>query len=204
MKRIVTILLSAVLVLSLVGCGSAPSDKKIKAALEEGTVTFEDAKAKGWIDDKWIEENFEPIEAKSKIHLFEAFETSYLDGTPVSSEIIEGKMCLVFFNTQGEGAMEGLEIYNDAYDKMKELGVPIMGIITDEDVSAAKEKLTHIKFPVIVYSEDMQKSLKDYKGIIGENIVSVFTKDGGFYTAWNSKVEMKEMLSFAEVLANEE
>lgn len=204
MKKVVAIILGILLVSSITGCGSTPSDEKIKMALEDGTITIEDAKEKGWIDDQWIETNFEKIEAKSKIYLFDPFETTYLDGTAVSSDIIEGKMCLVFFDTQEKTTMDKLETLNEVSDQMKEVGVPVLGIIMDEDVSAAKEKLTDMKFPIIVYNKEMQKSLKDYQEVIDKEIVSVFTKDGGFYSAWNSKIEAEELLDSAQRLYNEE
>lgn len=204
MKKMITVLLSVVLVLSLAGCSSAPSEDEIKAALDEGTITIEDAKSKGFIDDAWVAENYESVEAVTKVFSFDSFETTYLDGTPASSEIIEGKMCLVFFNTEMEDTLEKLAVYNDASDKMKEMGVPVLGIITDQDVDAAKEKLSDIKFPILVYNEAMQTSLKDYSEMIDKDVVSVFTKNGGFYTSWRSKVETKDLLTSAEVLVNEE
>lgn len=204
MKKEIAFLLSAMLVLSLTGCGVKPSDDKIKTALEEGTITIEDAKAKGWIDDEWIKANFEQIDANTKIYLFDPFETTYLDGTPASSNIIEGKMCLVFFNTQEEKTMEQLQVFNDICEEMESIGVPVLGIITDEDIDAAKEKLTDMKFPIIVYNDEMQKSLEFYQNIIDTDLVSVFTKEGGFYTAWNNSAVADDLLSFAKELKNEE
>lgn len=204
MKKLITILLSGMLVLSLAGCRSAPSDDKIKDALAEGKITIEDAKSKGWIDDKWIKANYNPVKGKSKIYLFDPFETTYLDGTPASSSIIEGEMCLVFFNTQQEDTLEKLKIYNDVSGQMKELGVPILGIITDPDVTAAKEKLADIKFPVIVYNDAMQKSMERHAEMIDTNIVSVFTKDGGFCSAWCNDETTESLLDYAKDTANEE
>lgn len=204
MKKIVTILLSSMVVFSLVGCNSVPSEEKIKAALEDGTITVEDAKSKGWINDSWIKENFEQIEAKSKIYLFDPFETTYLDGTPASSTLIEGKMCLVFFNTQEEETMDKLKAYDDAYDDMMALGIPTIGIITDKNVDGANEEISAMKFPIIVYNEEMKTSLKDYSEMLDKDVVSVFTKEGGFYSAWYTKGEKEDLLSFGEALANEE
>lgn len=203
MKRMMTILVSAMLVLSLAGCSSTPSDEKIKDALASGTITIEDAKSKGWIDEEWIKANYNPIEAKSKIYLFDPFETTYLDGTPVSSTIIEGTMCLVFFNTQQADTLEKLKVYNEVSDQMKELGVPILGIITDKDVTAAKEKLSDLKFPVIVYNEAMLKVFERYNEIINQDIVSIFTKDGGFYSAWRNGETTESLLDYAKEKANE-
>lgn len=204
MKKIMTILLSGMLVFSLTGCSSNPSDEKIKDALAEGKITIEDAKSKGWIDEEWIKANYKPIEAKSKIYLFEPFETTYLDGTPVSSTIIEGTMCLVFFNTEQADTLEKLKVYNEVSDQMKELGVPILGIITDKDVAAAKEKLSDIKFPVIVYNEAMLEAFEGYDEIINQDVVSVFTKDGGFYSAWRNGETTESLLNYAKDEANEE
>ena len=203
MKKLIALLLSATMVFSLVGCGGTPSDEKIKAALDDGTITVEDAKAKGWIDDEWVKANFEQIDAGSKIHLFTAFDTTYLDGTPVSSDIIAGKMCLVFFDTAQEDVAEKLKVYNDACDELGKLGTPVLGIVLDENLEAAKENLTDIKFPILVFNDEMQKSLADYSELLDEDVVSVFTKDGGFYTAWNSKETADELVEYAEKLANE-
>lgn len=203
MKKLIAILLSALVVLSLTGCSSKPSEQKIKASLEDGTITIEDAKTKGWIDEEWIQKNFKPIEGDTKIYQFEPFDTTYLDGTPASSEMIEGKMCLVFFNTQKEGTANKLKVFNEAYENMKAMGVPILGIITDKDLVAAKENLTDIKFPIIVYNEAMQKSLEQYSEIIETDVVSVFTKEGGFYSSWNNSFKPDGLLPFAQKVADD-
>lgn len=203
MKRMMTILLSAMLVFSLVGCSSTPSDEKIKEALAEGRISIEDAMSKGWIDEEWIEANYKPVEGKSKIYLFEPFETTYLDGTPAASTIIEGTMCLVFFNTEQADTLEKLKAYNEVSDQMKELGVPILGIITDKDVAAAKEKLADIKFPVIVYNEAMLEVFEGHDEMIQQDVVSVFTKDGGFYSAWRNGETTESLLDYAKGEANE-
>lgn len=204
MKKLIAILISTILMLSIVGCNSNPSDNKIKKALDEGAITLEDAKAKGWIDEEWIKKNFVPIKASSKIHLFAPFETTYLNGTPASSKIIEGEMCLVFFNTNNYTTLEKLKIYNDAYDPMKEKGIPILGILTDENSTAAKEKLKDIKFPIILYNEEMQKSLDQYNSMIKTDVTSVFTREGGFYSAWQINSTVDSLLKYSEDLANEE
>lgn len=204
MKRMMTVLLLAMLVFSLAGCSSTPTDEKIKEALAEGKITIEDAKSKGWIDEEWIQANYKPIEGKSKIYLFEPFETTYLDGTSALSTIIEGEMCLVFFNTEYEDTLEKLKAYNEVSDRMKELGVPILGIITDKDAEAAKEKLSDLKFPVIIYNEAMQMSLGNYSDMFDKDVVSVFTKDGGIYTAWRNGETSESLLDYAETAVNEE
>ena len=95
-KRTVLLLLAGAMVLSLAGCFGAPSEEKIIQALDDGTITVEDAKAKGWIDDDWIDDHFKSVEASTKIHQFDVFETTYLNGEEVSSSIISEEMCLVF------------------------------------------------------------------------------------------------------------
>lgn len=204
MKKMMTIFLSAMLVFSLAGCSTTPSDEKIKDALAEGTITVEDAKSRGWIDDEWINANYQPIEGKSKIYLFEPFETTYLDGTPASSLIIEGTMCLVFFNTEQPDTLEKLKVYNEVSDQMKEQGVPILGIITDKDVAAAREKLSDIKFPVIVYNEAMLAAFESHDEMIQQDVASVFTKNGGIYTAWRNGETTESLLDYAKGEANEE
>lgn len=204
MKKIIIVILSAILIISLVGCDKAPSDMEIKTALKEGIITFDDAKSKGWIDDQWISENIEILEFESKIHLFTDFDTTYLDETAVSSKIIHGKMCLVFFDTKGETTKTQLEVYNSIYSEMESIGVPILGIITDKELPEDKTELEKIKFPIIVYNDDMKTSLADYEEIIDTDVVSVFTKEGGFYTAWNAVGDSEDLLTFAKVLADEE
>lgn len=207
MKKLTTIILSAMLVLSMTGCNAAPSEEKIKTALEEGTITIEDAKAKGWIDDAWIKENFEQIEAKSKIYLLDPFETTYLDGTAASSTLIEGRMCLVFISEFIEGTEEKLEEFNKAYEDLKSEGVPILGVLSDKiDSDTAKEKLKDVKFPIIIYNEDMQRSMKlsGFDSLLSYDVVSVFTKDGGIYSAWRNNETTESLISSAKALADEE
>lgn len=197
-------ILSCLLALSigLTACGSTPSDTEIKEALEDGTITVEDALSKGWIDEAWIQENFEQIEAQSKIYMFDAFETTYLDGTPASSDIINGTMCLVFFNTTGEETLDKLAAFEEAYAGMEEAGVPLLGIVTDEDPEAAREVLADkISFPVMVYNDEMKKSMEKYQGMVEKDLAAVFTRDGGFYTAWYTTATSDDLLDIAIGLA---
>lgn len=207
MKKIIAILSAALLTLSLAGCSSAPSDEKIKAALDDGTITVDDAKSKGWIDDAWIEANFEQIQAKSKIYLLDPFETTYLDGTVASSKVIEGKMSLVFINEFLDETDEKLKAFKDAYEEMKAIGVPILGIVSDEiDIVAMKEKLDDLGFPLIIQNEDMRRSMKlsGFDSMMGDDVISVFTKDGGIYTAWRKDETKEGLTKYAQALFDEE
>lgn len=157
-KKRCSLLMAGLIVVAMAGCSSSPSEEEIMSALEKGTITVEDAKSKGWIDDAWIEKHFEPVEAKSKIYLLDPFDTTYLDGTPASSQLIEGTMCLVFFNSTVDGSIDTLKEISKISEQMKQLGVPVLAIITDHDVDAARASLPELKFPVIVYNEEMEKS----------------------------------------------
>lgn len=203
-KKLASILVAGLLTVTMAGCSSTPSDDEIMSALESGTITVEDAKSKGWIDDTWIEEHFEPIEGKSKIYLFDPFETTYLDGTPASSELIEGTMCLVFFDSTVEGCVDTLKEISEISEQMKQLGVPVLGIVTDNDLDAARQALPELNFPIIVYNEEMQKSLDSFNSMFENKVVSVFTKNGGIYSAWNSDCNADRLLDNAEGFANEE
>lgn len=198
MKKAAIITGTMVLLLSLTACSSQPSDTEIKEALDEGIITVEDAKAKGWIDDAWIEAHFEQVDAKSKIYLFAPFETTYLDGTPAASDIIHDTMCLVFFDTSKEETMDKLVPFQEAQKEMEAAGVPMLGIVTDEDLDAARERLKDVNFPVIVYNDEMQAAMADYQDIIDTDLTSVFTKDGGFYTAWYMQGQTDELVQTAK------
>lgn len=202
-KRTVLLLLAGAMVLSLAGCFGAPSEEKIIQALDDGTITVEDAKAKGWIDDDWIDDHFKSVEASTKIHQFDVFETTYLNGEEVSSSIISEEMCLVFFDTAKDGTLEKLEVFNQIADIMRETGVPVLGIVMDEELAIAQETLKYIKFPVIVYNDAMKSSLGKYEDILDEDLTFVFTKDGGFYTAWNTNVDKEKILEVADWIAKE-
>lgn len=207
MKKTLAILLAALLVASMAACGSPPSDEKIKAALEDGTITVEDAKAKGWIDEEWIEANFEQMDAMSKLYMLDPFETTYLDGTDVSSDVIEGKMCLVFINEFTEGTAEKLDVFNQAHEEMEAAGVPVLGIVSsDIDMDIAGEALEGMGFPMIIRNADMQRSLElsGFDTMLDYDVVSVFTKEGGIYTAWNSSATTEDLIGYAKELADEE
>ena len=202
-KRTVLLLLAGAMVLSLAGCFGAPSEEKIIQALDDGTITVEDAKAKGWIDDDWIDDHFKSVEASTKIHQIDVFETTYLNGEEVSSSIISEEMCLVFFDTAKDGTLEKLEVFNQIADIMRETGVPVLGIVMDEELAIAQETLKYIKFPVIVYNDAMKSSLGKYEDILDDALTFVFTKDGGFYTAWNTNVDKEKILEVADWIAKE-
>ena len=202
-KRTVLLLLAGAMVLSLAGYFGAPSEEKIIQALDDGTITVEDAKAKGWIDDDWIDDHFKSVEASTKIHQFDVFETTYLNGEEVSSSIISEEMCLVFFDTAKDGTLEKLEVFNQIADIMRETGVPVLGIVMDEELAIAQETLKYIKFPVIVYNDAMKSSLGKYEDILDDALTFVFTKDGGFYTAWNTNVDKEKILEVADWIAKE-
>lgn len=207
MKKLTATLFTALLLLSMTACSSTPSNDKIKAALDEGTITVEDAKAKGWIDDEWVKANFEQMDAKSKIYLLAPFETTYLDGTVASSTLIEGKMCLVFINELTDGTAEKLDEFNRAYEEMNAAGVPILGIVSDDnDTDTATERLKNVTFPIIVRNEDMQRSLalSGFDTMLDYDVVSVFTKDGGIYTAWRNGETTEELIDYAKDLAHED
>lgn len=204
MKKTVIGIISAVILFSFVGCSTAPSDEKIKRALDEGTITVEDAKERGWIDEEWIEEHFETVESGTKVQAFDAFETTYIDGTPVSSDIISGKMCLVFFDTSKENTMDKLNVYNEVTSELKELGIPVLGVVTDKQLEGVQEKLKDMTFPVIVFNEKMSSALQGYQEIIDTDVVSVFTRDGGFYSSWNGNADKEIVMKFARSFTNEE
>lgn len=197
MKKTAIIAGLLALSLSLTACGGRPSDEKIKAALDKGTITVEDAKAKGWIGDAWIDEHFEKLEADTKIYLFGTFETTYLDGTPVTSDIIHDTMCLVFFDTSKEETMDKLAPFMEAHAEMDEAGVPTLGIVTDKDLDAARERLKDVNFPVIVYNEEMRTAM-GHEEMIDTDLTSIFTRDGGFYTAWISEITADELVETAK------
>ena len=202
-NTIISILMAGLLAVSAAGYRSVPSDSELEKALEEGTITFEDAKSRGWVDDAWLEEHFPPMEAGSKIHSFPPFETTYLDGTPASSQLIEGTMCLVFFDSTQGDTVEKLREISGISEEMTRLGVPVLGIIMDEDLDGARETLSDLKFPVIVYNDEMRASLELYDDMIAGSMVSVFTKDGGFYSAWSSDCSAGWLLEGAEGLNDE-
>lgn len=202
MKKTKILCCGLALLLTLTACGGRPSDKEIKTALDEGTITVEDAMSKGWIDEEWIEANYEQVEAQTKIHLFAPFETTYLDGTPVSSDIISNTMCLVFFNTAKEGTMEKLAPFEEALAGMEDAGVPLLGVVTDEDLDTARENLKDISFPIIVYNDEMRASMENYGEMTEQDLAAVFTKDGGFYSAWYTDVTADDLVKSAEAFAN--
>lgn len=202
MKKTAVLCCALALSLSLTACGGRPSDEKIKEALDQGTITVEDAKAKGWIDEEWIEENFEQIEAQSKVYLFDPFETTYLDGTPVTSDVIHDTMCLVFFDTSKEEIMEKLLPFQEARAGMEEVGVPLLGIVTDTDLDAARERLKEIDFPVIVYNDEMKEAMSDFSGMIESGLTANFTHSGGFYSAWYSEATADDLVATAQAFAN--
>ena len=126
-----------------------------------------------------------------------------IDGAPASSQLIEGTMCLVFFDSTQGDTVEKLREVSGISGEMARLGAPVLGVITDKDPEEARERLSDLDFPVIVYNDEMRASLEVYDDMIADGMVSVFTKDGGIYTAWSIDCSAGWLLEGAEGLNDE-
>ena len=195
MKKKIILAGALALCLTLSACGSqAPSLEEVEAAIEDGSITIEDALDKGWIDQEWVdsymEENTVPAADKIAINMVGEFETQTVTGDPFTNQDIPAVTFMVFLDVEdvraagadivvcSKGGMDA-EMYQDA------------------------------PFSVVEYNDAMKAALAQNDGMASEiPCVGVWYVDGSLISAWSSEVDAASLAdsaaSFADMAAEEE
>jgi len=138
MKKFMIMILMGALVLSLAACGdSKPSVEEVKAAIENGTVTVEDAMEKGWLtsDDIASIDMGESIPAENKLtaNMLGDFQTSTLDGKIFTNKDLSNFTYLAFINPNSENAKECINVLTEKYDEIKNANAEVIIFLIDFD-----------------------------------------------------------------------
>ena len=209
MKKIITIILAVVLVLSFTACGAkTPSLDEVIAAVDEGKITFESALEKGWITEEWLteyrEENSVEAEDKFTSAMVKDFETKTITGETYTKDDLS-KVTLICYIT--EGTVNGDEAINSIkakYDEVKELGGDVV-VVVGEDADFSKFK--DLKCKVIIDNDSFEAGMgKYYEMMGGRDFGGAWNIEGSFLSSWGMKLDEKTLIdnakSFVELSVN--
>lgn len=205
-RRLAAMALTAVMTLSLAACGEKQPDREaVEQAIEEGTLTVEDALEKGWVDQAWVdayvEENSVPAVSKLEAGAVGEFTTTTLSGQEFTREQLEPVTLFAFADPDDEGAEALFQAMTEAYEAVTEAGGHMV-LCTKKD--SGNEKFADAPFPVIFYNDSLQEAVGGSRSIIEEmpNTASWYV-GGAFYSAWINAVDKEDLIqsaaSFAEM-----
>lgn len=200
MKRLTVIFVAAVCALSLAACGSQkPTQDEVEQALEEGTITLEDAVDKGWVTQEWaddyIEERSVPAADKMQAGAIGDFSTTTLSGETFTREQLGEVTLFVFLDPADPDAATFYQALADGYEGVKESGAEILVCTKSEE---GNELSAEAPFPVILYNDSLQAAVASHKEMIeGMPNTASWCVNGSFYSAWFPSVESAELADTA-------
>lgn len=211
MKKKMILAGALALCLTLSACGSqAPSQEEVEAAIEDGSITIEDALDKGWIDQAWVdsymEENSVPAADKIAINKVGEFETKTVTGDTFTNQDIPAVAFMVFLDPEDAGAQAYYDELVKAVEGVRAAGADIV-VCSKGGMDA--ELYQDAPFSVVEYNDAMKAALAQNDGMASEiPCVGVWYVDGSLISAWNSQVDAASLTdsaaSFAGMAAGEE
>lgn len=196
MKRILSFFLAVVCLLSLAACGSKkPSLEEVEQAINEGTLTLEDAVGKGYVTQDWADEYMEsrtvPAGNKMEAGAIGEFTTTTLSGEEFTREQLEGVVLFAFIDPAGEEAEAFYQALVDGYEGVKENGAGILVCTKGEE---GNELFEGAPFPVIPYDDAVKAATRNHSGMIEDlDITASWCVSGSFLSAWYSMVEAEDL-----------
>lgn len=211
MKKKMILAGALALCLTLSACGSqAPSQEEVEAAIEDGSITIEDALDKGWIDQAWVdsymEENSVPVADKIAINKVGEFETKTVTGDTFTNQDIPAVAFMVFLDPEDAGAQAYYDELVKAVEDVRAAGADIV-VCSKGGMDA--ELYQDAPFSVVEYNDAMKAALAQNDGMASEiPCVSVWYVDGSLISAWNSQVDAASLTDsaagFVSMAAGEE
>lgn len=196
MKRLTAMFLTAACVLSLAACGSQkPALDEVKQAIEDGSVTLEDAVDKGWVTQEWADEYLEersvPAADKAAAGAIGEFSTTTLSGEEFTRDQMADTTLFVFLDPADPDAAAFYQALTDSYEGVKENGADILVCTKSED---GNEMFADAPFPVIHYNDSLKEAVGNYTEMIeGQPNVYSWCVNASFYSAWSSSAESEEL-----------
>ncbi len=211
MKKKMILAGALALCLTLSACGSqAPSLEEVEAAIEDGSITIEDALDKGWIDQAWVdsymEENSVPAADKIAINKVGEFETQTVTGDTFTNQDIPAVAFMVFLDPEDAGAQAYYDELVKAVEDVRAAGADIV-VCSKGGMDA--ELYQDAPFSVVEYNDAMKDALAQNDGMASEiPCVGVWHVDGSLISAWNSQVDAASLTDsaagFVSMAAGEE
>lgn len=202
-KRWAALGLAAVMAVALCACGGGqPSQEEVEQAIQEGTLTLEDALDKGWVDQEWVdayyEENSVPAANKTEVNRIGEFSTQTLSGEEFTKEDLEAVTLFAFSDPTNEDAQAFFQEMTEAYEDVKAAGAGMVLCLKGEE---GKEAFADAPFPVILYNDSLEEALGNNSSMANSpdlpNTASWCT-DGSFLTAWLSSLDAEDLAESAK------
>lgn len=200
MKRLTVIALALVCALSLVACGSQkPGLDEVEQAIENGSLTVEDAVDKGWVTQAWADEYEQqqsvPAASKTEAGAIGEFSTTTLSGEEFTREQMADVTLFVFLDPADPEAETFYQALTDGYEGVKEKGAEILVCTKSED---GNELFENAPFPVIHYNDSLKDAVGNYTEMIeGQPNTSSWCVNASFLSAWSSAVESETLADSA-------
>lgn len=222
MKKLMIMMVIGVLVISIAACGdSKPSVEEVKAAIENGTLTVEDAIEKGWItsDDIASIDMGESIPAENKLtaNMLGDFQTSRLDGTSFTNKDLSDFTYLTFINPNSENAKECINVLTEKYDEIKNANAEVIIFLIDFDNTENAEKiektetnedsqisqenvdlewlqtLKDLDISVLQYNDSVKNALGANADMVkSDGFTGTWNVGGAFPLAWSMKIDAED------------
>lgn len=195
-------MIAAALALSftLAACGQhSPSIEEVETAIEDGSVTVQDALDKGWVTQEWAdnyqEEHTVPAADKIAINQVGAFETKTSAGETFTDSDLPDVAYLAFIDVDDAGAADFYDGLVRAAEGVHDAGAEII-VCSKDDVTA--ELFADAPFPVISYNDAIQEALAQNDEMAsGILCTGVWYVNGSLVSAWNSSVDADDLADAA-------
>lgn len=204
MKKKMILAGALALCLTLSACGSqAPSREEVEAAIEDGSITVEDALNKGWVTQEWVdsymEENTVPAADKMAVNKVGEFETQTVTGDPFTNQDIPAVAFMVFMDPEDAGAQAYYDELVKAVEDIRAAGADIV-VCSKGGMDA--ELYQDAPFSVVEYNDAMKTVLAQNDGMASEiPCVGVWYVDGSLISAWSSEVDAASLADSAASFA---
>ena len=204
MKKKMILAGALALCLTLSACGSqAPSQEEVEAAIEDGSITVEDALNKGWVTQEWVdsymEENTVPAADKMAVNKVGEFETKTVTGDTFTNQDIPAVAFMVFLDPEDAGAQAYYDELVKAVEDVRAAGADIV-VCSKGGMDA--ELYQDAPFSVVEYNDSMKAALAQNDGMAsGIPCVGVWYVDGSLISAWSSEVDAASLADSAASFA---
>ena len=184
----------------LVACGSnTPSLEEVEAAIEDGSVTVQDALDKGWITQEWadsyLEENSVPAADKIAVNKVGEFVTETKDGDTFANEDLSDVTFLAFIDPADTGAADFYESLTAGIEGVRGEGADIV-VCSKGDMEA--ELFQDAPFPVVAYNDSLKTALAQNDEMAsGSPCVGVWYVNGSLLSAWSTLIDADDLADSA-------
>ena len=206
MKRWIAIFLTAAFAFSLAACGSQkPGLDEVQQALENGSLTLEDAVDKGWVTqewaDKYLEERSVPAADKTEAGAIGEFTTTTLSGEEFTRDQMADITLFVFLDPADPDTPAFYQALTEGYEGVKENGADILVCTKSEE---GNELFKDAPFPVIYYNDSLKNAVQNYAEMIeGQPNTYSWCVNNSSFSAWSSSAEsemlVEDAAGFAEM-----